>query len=221
MASSSVTAPSGVGGLDVRAAGATRHRSSPPRLPCEHQHGRVGGGDRTHLPPDSLALRRREAVHGPEVPDKPVAAAHSGGPHGRHVAFDEPHLRAGLPRALARGVQCLRNHVDAGDVPPASRELDRPQPAAATDVERGPVGRLAPFLLTVEQRRDQRDRRPVLGCLLPGRETKAVEDSVEDTHGDPPSEAACSAAFSWALTVTKANPSRRSISTRIPIPISW
>lgn len=56
-----------------------------------------------------------------------------------------------LPCPLAGAAQCLRNEVDARDLPAALCELDSPDPAAAAEIERFPVGRLASFFLAIEQ----------------------------------------------------------------------
>jgi hypothetical protein len=59
-------------------------------------------------------------------------------------------------RALRRafGTKC-----HARDLPPLGRQLDRPDPAAAAEVKRLPIGRLASCLLAGEQRGDLLDDR--------------------------------------------------------------
>ena len=51
-----------------------------------------------------------------------------------------------------QGRNKLRHDVDAGYLPPALSQLNRPVPGAASEIERAPVGWFAPALLSIKER---------------------------------------------------------------------
>jgi hypothetical protein len=111
--------PFRVGRFDLVTARPARQWASAPWRSRVHQQRGIGGGDRAHLATDRLALRPREAVHGPEVEHQAEAGADARGPERRHVALEEARFDAGLPCPLPCGADGLRDHVDPRDVPSA------------------------------------------------------------------------------------------------------
>ena len=133
--------------------------------------------------PDGRALLVAQlVVKQAEVQQERVAGADGGGAELRHVALDESQLDAGFARPLTRAPERLGDGVDPRDLPATLRQLDRPDPAAAAEVEHGPVGRLAPRLLALEQGADPFRRVGLPGDLLPRRQADLVQDPVAEAH---------------------------------------
>ena len=185
MASGSVSATSmsvisqlGEAGLHVTLAGSTRQRPSAARRKAVEQDGGIVGGDRIYLPTHGRALGIGETVEGSRVEHQSEVGADPRLPKSRHVGVQDSHVDAGFLDPLASALQGLVDDVDARDLPAALCQWDPPDGAAAAEVERCSVRRLAPALLAPEQLGELLGERGMLCEGLPGVEAEAVEELV-------------------------------------------
>src|SRR5438552_13318274 len=108
----------------------------------------------------------------------PPCPSPSSRPQLRHVAVDDPHLDTGIADPFVRALQSLVGVVHASDLPATLRQLDTPDSASSTDVERRPEGWLASALLSFEQLRDLLDEPRMPLGVLPGVEAEPVGELV-------------------------------------------
>ena len=69
----------------------------------------------------------------------------------RYAPLDESNVHTRSVCAFAGHAHRLRHDVDAGYLPPALSQVNRPVPGAASEIERAPMGRLSAALLSGEE----------------------------------------------------------------------
>lgn len=87
-----------------------------------------------------------------KVQDEAESRADACGRERRYAPFAESNLHAGCACAFAGDAHCLWHDVDAGDLPPALSQANRPEASAASEIERAPIGRFSTALFSVKER---------------------------------------------------------------------
>jgi len=87
-----------------------------------------------------------------KVQDEAKSGADACGRERRNAPFNESTLHAGFACSFAGGAHRLRHDVDAGYLPPALGQANRPEPGAASEIERAPVGLFSTALHPVKER---------------------------------------------------------------------
>src|SRR5436190_9078734 len=101
----------------------------------------------------------------------------------RYIGMQDPHGDARLPCALARLSEGFLDDVDASYLPTALGELDSPDSTPGSEVERRPVGGLAPALfLLLHQFCELPGERGLFFGVLPWVETEGVGEPVIHTR---------------------------------------
>lgn len=95
-----------------------------------------------------------------------------------HVTMHEAHLDARLVHPLAGTVEGLLDDIDAGHLPAPLRQPHAPDRASGSEVERGPVGWLAPVLLASDQLEELPGEGRMLSQILPGVKADRVGEPV-------------------------------------------
>ncbi len=169
-------------GLDLRPAHAARQRAAAAGGPGEEQSCGAGGGARGELACDLDSSGLAHAVEDAEVPEQAERGAEVGAGETLEVGLAKVDLDVRRPRRAARRPQRAADEVDAGDLPAAPRQDDRPVPAAAAELERAAERPVPPVLLGREEERDLPHRRRIRRHALPGKEAERVGEAVGEIH---------------------------------------
>jgi hypothetical protein len=119
-----------------------------------------------------------------KVQDEAKSRADACGCERRNAPFDKWNLHAGVACAFAGGAHRLRHDVDAGYIPPALSQANRPESGAAAEIKRRPIRRFSTALFSVKERDGLfaygKGRHP-----FPRRHADQILESVEKTHSTP------------------------------------